>query len=1077
MVSSRDDVAKEYRERLMPATAGRQLENHVMSRVLGKTADPTKIGRYTVITQVGAGGMGEVFAAFDEALDRKIAVKVLRGQVQWHDRLRREPQALARLSHPNVVQVYDVGEHHGELFISMEFVDGPTLDEWVGQQSRTWREILDAYIQAGLGLAAAHAADIVHRDFKPKNVMVGSDERVRVLDFGLARGREMPTETSGEIASDAAASTSGALLRPITSSGAIIGTRQYMSPEQHRGEDADARADQFSYCVALYEALYTTRPFEGKTQEALASAVLGGELEPAPPNSPVPQWLRRVIVKGLAVDRSDRYPSMEALLEALGKDPAHVARKVAIAAGVALLVAATALGFQRLQERHALTEAESAAAQGRLQAAKEAEERENRELQAQMQERSDALTVDEVVRFDIDRDPTGAVARLKNLTAGFAGWESAVRMLAADADHRGVATQVVPLPPGDEPHGLSADGRIAVTRNPDSGRVQLLTIGEGTTRPLGTAVGGREAAFSPDGTRVAALGLPDGLLVWDTAQLKRTKLGTSPASHFRVHVSADGGILTFGRHPELHRWFEGRQQVFGDHQLMVASVAVHPNGTHAASVDAYGQTRLWDLDSGQAKRIYGVGPVAFSPSGLLAVATGSGDVDVIDLESEQARRYAGPGAPVKALVFSPRGGRVAAGLDDGQVSVWDLESLDRDELPRVQDGIESLRFVDDDTLGATSLTTLALYEIGGRPRTLRGHAGVGWWAVRDDGAVVSVGREGTIRVWDPRPAIARQLEGHGGRVSFVEHAGGQLITAGSDGLVRRWPTTGPGETIADHEGAEVKALSVSPSGQLIASAGADGRVLLSRAVGEGASRGVVELHEPVRAVAWNGDERLAVACPDGSVAMFDTSDLTEIHRTTPSGLDIKALWIAPDGQQLLVLGETPDEHFFLSTLARAGHELARVELEADGIAAVDFSADGRYVAFSSFDRSIQLVDRKSGAQWRLGQHKGLARGVRFSADSRLVVSTGGDGTVRLWDVESKYSRSVNLTERGLTDVAFTPDGRGFVAVGDEGIALYGRDDLPHAAAELRAWTHARTNLTITPAPIDWAARRQPKEDQ
>jgi len=167
----------------------------------------------------------------------------------------------------------------------------------------------------------------------------------------------------------------------------------------------------------------------------------------------------------------------------------------------------------------------------------------------------------------------------------------------------------------------------------------------------------------------------------------------------------------------------------------------------------------------------------------------------------------------------------------------------------------------------------------------------------------------------------------------------------------------------------------------------------------------------------------------------------------------------------------------LSTISVDGRELSRVALETEGIMSADFSANERYVAFSSFDRSIQLVDRHSGTQWRLGQHDGLAHGVRFSADSRSIASTGDDGVVRLWDVKSEYSRSVDLTEHGLTGLAFTPDGRGFVAVGDEGIAMYGLDDLPHDAAKLQAWTRGRTNLTVKPEPIDWAVRRQIAEGQ
>jgi eukaryotic-like serine/threonine-protein kinase len=287
-------------------------------------------GRYLVLERVGQGTMGVVYAAYDPRLDRRVALKVLLpgagASPEDRARLLREAQAMARLSHPNVVAVHDVSETEGELHIAMEYVDGLTLRQWGAERSRSWREVLAVFAQAGRGLAAAHAAGIVHRDFKPENVLVDRDGRVRVTDFGLAR----PSGAGG-----GPAQVKGAMPgATLTATGALHGTPGYMAPEQFTGRRTDPRTDQFGFCVALYEALYGERPFAGETLESLVFAVTMGRLQPAPSASRVPPWLRQVLLRGLAPDPDARFPSMEALLLALARDPAAQRRRWT---GVALL--------------------------------------------------------------------------------------------------------------------------------------------------------------------------------------------------------------------------------------------------------------------------------------------------------------------------------------------------------------------------------------------------------------------------------------------------------------------------------------------------------------------------------------------------------------------------------------------------------------------------------------------------------------------------------------------------------------------------------------------------------------------
>jgi len=277
----------------------------------------TKIGRFSVGAPIGQGGMGVVYSAVDEQLGRKIALKVVLADdgepLERHQhRLLREAQAMARLSHPNVVQVYEAGTHEGLVFIAMELIRGETLAAWLRRESREWRAIMRVFCQAGRGLAAAHALDIIHRDFKPENVLIGEDGRVRVTDFGIARVLSASDDCNATDPDNDGATSE----QTLTATGARPGTPVYMSPEQFSRGSITSRSDQFSFCVALFAALFGVRPFSGETWNELASAVSSGMVRDVRRGS-VPRRVYKAIVRGLSVDPEQRFPAMEALLAAL----------------------------------------------------------------------------------------------------------------------------------------------------------------------------------------------------------------------------------------------------------------------------------------------------------------------------------------------------------------------------------------------------------------------------------------------------------------------------------------------------------------------------------------------------------------------------------------------------------------------------------------------------------------------------------------------------------------------------------------------------------------------------------------
>jgi tetratricopeptide (TPR) repeat protein len=315
------------------------------------------LGRYLVLEPLGAGAMGVVYAAYDPELDRKIAIKVLRPQegtgdrVRRQERLVREAKAMAKLSHPNVGAIYDVGVHGDQVFLAMEFLSGGTLRDWIAVKKRPWRETVKMFIEVGKGLAGAHAEGLIHRDFKPDNVLIDKNGVPKVVDFGLVRLASSALERSSPGSTDLTETVEEeALALPVadtvpaalTRTGALTGTPAYMAPEQFLGTEIDARTDQFAFCIALWEALYGERPFAGETVFGIAETVTSERIKPLPKNTDIPTWLRRCLVRGLRVDPAQRYPGFDELLATLGNDPAKRTRKWAL--GGAMVATMLSLG-------------------------------------------------------------------------------------------------------------------------------------------------------------------------------------------------------------------------------------------------------------------------------------------------------------------------------------------------------------------------------------------------------------------------------------------------------------------------------------------------------------------------------------------------------------------------------------------------------------------------------------------------------------------------------------------------------------------------------------------------------------
>jgi serine/threonine protein kinase len=298
---------------------------------------PEHIGRFKVRAEVGHGGNAVIYSAWDADGDRPVAIKLLRddrsNRPDTQARFLREAKLLARLDHPNIVRIYEVGTHEGRAFLALEYIEGRSLREWLAAESPPIATVIARFVEAGRGLQAAHEAGLMHRDFKPDNVVIGDDGRVRVVDFGLARStsgtdnfKTIESQTPG--LRDALAEGPD-LLATI----GLSGTPAYMSLEQHFGRRSDPRADQFSFCVALWEALFGERPYLGRTAGQIARAIEDGQRrEPEGPRAAaVPRRLRKALERGLAGDRDDRWPSMGELLDEIeaALEPGLLARLLA----------------------------------------------------------------------------------------------------------------------------------------------------------------------------------------------------------------------------------------------------------------------------------------------------------------------------------------------------------------------------------------------------------------------------------------------------------------------------------------------------------------------------------------------------------------------------------------------------------------------------------------------------------------------------------------------------------------------------------------------------------------------------
>ncbi|HEY0138891.1 MAG TPA: protein kinase, partial [Nannocystis sp.] len=714
---------------------------------------PARIGRYLVIGPLGEGGMGLVFAAYDPQLDRKVAIKLVRpaytessgGEAQA--RLVREAQALARLRHPNIVTVYEVGAFGEEVYVAMEFVDGVTLRTWQFEHARSWREILRVYQAAARGLAAAHRGGLVHRDFKPDNVLVTKDGEPRVLDFGLAFSDGSKPATG--------APHSAPLDAHLTLTGALLGTPAYMSPEQFEGRAVDARTDVFAFAVALYEALYGARPYAGTTVAEICVALHDGRVSPPPPFVKIPGWLRRAVLRGLKTDPNERLPDMDAVLRVLGRDPARYLLGASVVLVVGGIIAALVLALHSAEGEQTLRDQGARARADFGHARADTLERALHARDHRAADRFNAWLV-AAARERVESAPLRALAALKHLRVDGQGLSEA-RGVANEALGRGLPTHAWPTPApvrtvafasGDR-HVVTGDvrGQIEVHAR-DSGAVQASAAHDGPITALAVATRGDPIGERPP-LRIAALA-GNAVLLWDVAADTRRRHTVEDSAILSVALAPDGERVVTGRHDgrlQIHGWSGDLQQSYRDHTDPITAVAWAGDGRWIASGGETGEVIRWQLADNTHR----------------ALGQASAAIRELHFDTMSRRLFA---------VAGDRGGLVWSMDGDAPATpLQDLRSIRAGERVRLQ-------------LGAST----TLRQDGHGERTLASDATATAIDLDPSARWAAIGHADGVEIWDARARRDRSLGGTGLRLDRLLWSpdGRWIAGTAEDGSLELW---------------------------------------------------------------------------------------------------------------------------------------------------------------------------------------------------------------------------------------------------------------------------------------------------
>ncbi len=934
-------------------------------------------GDYEVLGVLGSGAMGVVYEARQVSLNRTVALKMIRaGAFAGDDELRRfqtEAEAIARLDHPHIVPIYEVGEHEGKRYFSMKLIAGPCLSQSLTFYTTNPQAAARLMITIVEAVQHAHERGILHRDLKPSNIILDEKGQPHVTDFGLAKQLEGEGDQ--------------------TLTGAVLGTPAYMAPEQAAGRSSlvTTLSDVYGLGAILYAILAGKPPFDGDS--ALETLDLVRRQQPLAPsriNRKVPRDLEVICLKCLDKEPERRYPSAQALAEELRRFLAGKpikARRVsslekswrwcrrrpsiaALSAALVIVLLGSLIGLG-LAWQAAVNAREEAIAREQEYFKARATARQQTRLAGESQQNALALRAKERELAELTR---AAAAAAKGLPVGAKGLPVAARALPTMIDPTELSQR---RQYNDRMNLLERyweSGQLALVRRalgeeapskPDSidGRGfewfywQRRILAPPSSALRGHTGGVDSVAFRPDGKQIASASFDGTVRIWDVASGKT------------IHT------------------LEG-------HGRRVESVAFSPDGKRIASAGADQTVKVWDTDSGKvALTLEGhtdeVTSVAFSPDGRsLASASRDRTVKVWDAATGKvALTLKGHADEVTSVAFSPVGHRIASASRDETVKIWDL--------PGSQE-----------------------------TRALKGHSG---WvlsvAFSPDGKhIASAGSDQSVKVWDCETGQqTRTLFGHNGSVMSVAFSpDGKRIASGlADGSVKLWDH-GTGQVTVTFKGHDspVTSVAFSPDGERIACASRDNTVTLWRATNGQETLTWKTRNDAVSSMAFSPDgNQLATACPDNTLKVWDTATGKETYALEGHTDWAVSVAFSPDGTRL---ASGSDDQTVKLWDAATGKETQSLKGHTSRVTVVAFSPDSRRLASASWDTTVKVWDAQTAQElFTFKRHARKVRCLVFQPDGRQLASAGWDGKVKVWDTATgRETRSVE-TDSDVGALAFS----------------------------------------------------------